>query len=144
MTLDEALGVLGLEADATLDDVEIGCRELVKSLHPDNNPYPGAEQRFMLVEDACEVARAELKVWDEQARARAENARQQRAREEREAKERAQREREQRRRAERERQKKAQQEQQDRQAYAYYQRGEECIDLGQYTDAIKDFDISIG
>ena len=144
MTLDEALRVLGLEADATLDDVEQACRVLARSLHPDNNPVPGAELRFMLVEDACRVARAELSVRDEQARARGEKVRQQRAREEREAKERAQRKREQRRRAERERQEKAQQEQQDWEAYAYYQRGEECIELGQYTDAIKNFDIAIG
>ncbi len=112
MTRDEALGVLGLESNATLEDAKKAYRALAKAIHPDNNPSPGAEQLFMLVEDAYKViAHIEQKVRDEQAMARAEKARRERARAEREAKAQAERERrerehEEKERAERERQKK--------------------------------------
>ena len=52
MTRDEALGILGLESDATLADAKKAYRDLVKVIHPDKDPSPGAKQRFILVQDA--------------------------------------------------------------------------------------------
>ena len=142
MTREEALGILGLESDATLADAKKAYRDLVKVIHPDKDPSPGAKQRFILVQDAYEAitntdqhvrgesSRAEEAWWDRETRARAERERQ-----EREAKEQK----------ERNRQEKARKEQQDREAHAvsYFKRGVQKNELEQYADAIKDFDAAI-
>ena len=55
MTRDEALRILGLESNATLEDAKKAHRDLVKVIHPDKDSSPGAKQRFILVQDAYEV-----------------------------------------------------------------------------------------
>ena len=116
MTRDEALRILGLEADATLDDAKKAYRTLARITHPDKDSSPGANQRFILVQNAHEVfantepqaqnnqARAEKTRQEREARERAQRERQAReAREEREHREREHRERERRERERRER-----------------------------------------
>ena len=38
--------VLGVDHDATPDDIRRAYRQLARELHPDVNPEPGAEERF--------------------------------------------------------------------------------------------------
>ena len=80
MTRDEALRILGLESNATLADAKKAYRDLVKVIHPDKDPSPGAKQRFLLVQDAYEVitnqqeqgepAKAEKARWYREGEAR--------------------------------------------------------------------------
>jgi len=54
-----ALGVLGLEADATADDVRTAWRRLAKANHPDVNPNDAAAaERFRRIQASYEVLRA--------------------------------------------------------------------------------------
>ena len=86
MTRDEALGILGLESNATLDDAKKVYRHLAKATHPDKDPSPGASQRFLLVQNAYEVittqqvrdksSRTENGSREREARARAKRERQ--------------------------------------------------------------------
>ncbi|XP_017270512.1 dnaJ homolog subfamily C member 22 [Kryptolebias marmoratus] len=51
----EALQVLALEADASVEEITRSYRELAKTWHPDHNPSKDAEQTFMKVQQAYEV-----------------------------------------------------------------------------------------
>lgn len=51
----EALQVLSLEAEASLEEISHRYRELAKKWHPDHNPSKGAEGMFMRVQEAYEV-----------------------------------------------------------------------------------------
>ena len=150
MTRDEALGILGLESDATLDDAKKAYRDLVKVIHPDKDPSPGAKQRFILVQDAYEVitnqhVQGEHGRAEEARRERESRERAERERQEREAREQEERKRQEKERAERQRQERARKEQQDREAHAvsYFKRGRQRYELEQNGDAIKDFDAAI-
>ena len=162
MTRDEALRILGLESNATLDDAKRAYCDLVKVIHPDKDYSPGAKQRFILVQDAYQmITNADQQVQGEHGRA--EKARRDREREQREAKVRAERERQEREareqkerkrqaneRAERKRQEKEranrerqEKEQRDIEAHVFscLERGMEKIaKLKQYAAAINDFD----
>ena len=153
MTRDEALRILGLESNATLDDARKAYRDLVKVVHPDKDSSPGAKQRFILVQDAYEVitsqqwqgeptraekARRERERKEREAGAKAERERQER--EAREMKERIRREKE---RAERERQERKEKQQRYTDAYvfSFLESGmEKVTKLKQYAAAINDFD----
>ena len=58
MTRVEALRILGLEPDATPDDVKKAYRQLVKAVHPDKNSAPNARHLFQLVQEAYEFISA--------------------------------------------------------------------------------------
>lgn len=47
--------LLGIEPDADNDAIKRAYRTLVRSLHPDHNPSPGAGEQFRLVKEAYEV-----------------------------------------------------------------------------------------
>ncbi|KAM4736904.1 LOW QUALITY PROTEIN: dnaJ homolog subfamily C member 22 [Anableps anableps] len=51
----EALKVLSLEAEASLEEITRSYRELAKTWHPDHNPNRDAEKMFMKVQEAYEV-----------------------------------------------------------------------------------------
>lgn len=131
MTRDEALRILGLEADATLDDAKKAYRTLARITHPDKDSSPGAKQRFILVQNAHEVfantepqaqnnqARAEKARQEREARERAQRERQ--AREAREERERRERERRERENAERERQEQERAEEEWRRRKEHYE-----------------------
>ncbi|KAF1390496.1 hypothetical protein PFLUV_G00058670 [Perca fluviatilis] len=51
----EALQVLSLEVEASLEDITRSYRELVKTWHPDHNPSEDAEAMFMKIHEAYEV-----------------------------------------------------------------------------------------
>ena len=152
MTRDEALRILGVESNATLDDAKKAYRDLVKVIHPDKDPSPGAKQRFILVQDAYEMitnadqqvqgehGRAEKAPWDREREQREARARADRERQEREAREQKERKRQANERANRERQEK---EQRDIEAHVFscLERGmEKVAKLKQYAAAINDFD----
>ena len=54
MTRKEASRILGLVSNSTLDDAKKAYRGLVKVMHPDKDPSPGAKLRFILVQNAYE------------------------------------------------------------------------------------------
>lgn len=105
MTRDEALRILGLKPNASVEEAKKAYRTLARITHPDKDSSPGAKQRFILVQNAYEVftntesqaqnnqARAEKARRDRENRERETRARQERERTEKEARERAQRER---------------------------------------------------
>ena len=140
MTLDEALRILGLESNATLDDARKAYRDLVKVVHPDKDSSPGAKQRFILVQDAYEVITSQQ--WQGEP-TRAEKARRERERKEREAREKKERIRREKERAERERQERKEKQQRYTDAYvfSFLESGmEKVTKLKQYAAAINDFD----
>ncbi|XP_041860858.1 dnaJ homolog subfamily C member 22 [Melanotaenia boesemani] len=51
----EALQVLSLETEASLEEISRNYRELAKTWHPDHNPSKDAEAMFMKIQDAYEV-----------------------------------------------------------------------------------------
>lgn len=51
----EALQVLSLEAEATLEEITHSYRELAKTWHPDHNPSKDAEAMFMKIHEAYEI-----------------------------------------------------------------------------------------
>ncbi|KAE8293461.1 DnaJ-like protein subfamily C member 22 [Larimichthys crocea] len=51
----EALQVLSLEVEASLEDITRSYRELAKTWHPDHNPSKNAEEMFMKIQEAYEV-----------------------------------------------------------------------------------------
>ena len=106
MTRVEALRILGLEPNATPDEVKRAYRQLVKAVHPDKNPAPNARHLFQLVQEAYEFIRAveEQEQTKERAarKATAQAAREQAERESRQREERARAEREAKDKAERE------------------------------------------
>ena len=115
MTRVEALRILGLEPNATPDDVKKAYRQLVKAVHPDKNSAPNARHLFQLVQEAYEFIsateeqkqtkeRAAREYRDRAAReARAQAARERAERETRQREKRARAEKEARERADRER-----------------------------------------
>lgn len=157
MKRDEALRILGLESNATLDDVKKAYRDLVKVTHPDKDASAGAKQRFILIQDAYEVitksekARLETERKEREAKKSAErerHERQARARAEKEQKEREAREREEKIRREKERKEREQRERKEKaqrevEAYVFscLERGVEKVTKSkQYGAAIRNFD----
>ncbi|GLD46082.1 dnaJ homolog subfamily C member 22 [Lates japonicus] len=51
----EALQVLSLEAEASLEEITRSYRELAKTWHPDHNPRKDAEAMFVKIQEAYEV-----------------------------------------------------------------------------------------
>lgn len=51
----EALQVLSLKADASLEEITRGYRELARTWHPDHNPSKDAEAMFVRIHDAYEI-----------------------------------------------------------------------------------------
>ncbi|XP_042348427.1 dnaJ homolog subfamily C member 22 [Plectropomus leopardus] len=51
----EALQVLSLEAEASLEEITHSYRELAKTWHPDHNPSKDAEATFLKIKEAYEV-----------------------------------------------------------------------------------------
>ena len=47
--------ILGIQKTATLDDIKRAYRNAVKELHPDVNPDPSANDKFIEVEEAYSV-----------------------------------------------------------------------------------------
>lgn len=54
MTREEALEILGLEPDASLDEAKKAYRTLVKYYHPDRNAASNATAMFRIISDAWE------------------------------------------------------------------------------------------
>ena len=55
MTRGEALEILGLDSDASLDEAREAYRTLAKTYHPDKNPASNATVMFRIISDAWEV-----------------------------------------------------------------------------------------
>lgn len=55
MTRDEALEILGLDSDASLEDVRAAYRNLVKIYHPDKNSASNAAVMFRLISNAWDL-----------------------------------------------------------------------------------------
>lgn len=55
MTRGEALEILGLDSDASLDEAREAYRTLVKHYHPDKNAASNASVMFRIIQDAWEV-----------------------------------------------------------------------------------------
>lgn len=53
--LDKYYEVLGLTADAGIDEIKKSYRALAKKYHPDVNPDPGSGEKFIAATEACEV-----------------------------------------------------------------------------------------
>ncbi|KAI3357424.1 hypothetical protein L3Q82_015863 [Scortum barcoo] len=51
----EALKVLSLDVDASLEEITRSYRELAKTWHPDHNPRTDAQEMFMKIHEAYEV-----------------------------------------------------------------------------------------
>ena len=87
MTRREALEILGLEADASLDEARQAYRELSRRYHPDKNPASNATVMFRYIHEAWEYiqndaktsqkAKGTQKQAEETWRAETENAQQQ-------------------------------------------------------------------
>ena len=87
MTRKDALEILGLEADASLDEAKRAYRELSRRYHPDRNPAPNATAMFRYIHDAWEYIQNDAKTRQQaegtqkqaeaKRRAEAENAQQQ-------------------------------------------------------------------
>ena len=87
MTRKDALEILGLEADASLDEAKRAYRELSRRYHPDRNPAPNATAMFRYLHDAWEYIQNDAKTRKQaegtqkqaeaKRRAEAENAQQQ-------------------------------------------------------------------
>ncbi|KAJ3587117.1 hypothetical protein NHX12_013507 [Muraenolepis orangiensis] len=57
----DALSVLSLKADASMEDITHTYRELAKTWHPDHNPSKEAEEMFIKIHDAYQVLLRRLK-----------------------------------------------------------------------------------
>ena len=57
MTRREALEILGLDSDASLDDARNAYRKLARIYHPDKNSAPNATAMFRKIHDAYEFIR---------------------------------------------------------------------------------------
>ena len=55
MTREEALDILGLEPEASLDEAREAYRTLAKTYHPDKNSAPNATAMFRIISNAWEV-----------------------------------------------------------------------------------------
>lgn len=55
MTRREALEILGLDADASLDQARMAYRELAKVYHPDKNAASNAAVMFRIISDAWDI-----------------------------------------------------------------------------------------
>ena len=73
MTRGEALEILGLDSDASLDEAREAYRTLVKHYHPDKNAASNASVMFRIIQDAWEV----IQDHSEQEFAKAETRRKQ-------------------------------------------------------------------
>jgi hypothetical protein len=58
MTVTEYYSLLGIHAGADAFEIKRAFREKAKQLHPDLNPSPGAQEDFILVHTAYEIAMA--------------------------------------------------------------------------------------
>ena len=61
MTRKDALEILGLEADASLDEAKRAYRNLSLHYHPDRNPAPNASTMFRYIHDAWEYIQNDAK-----------------------------------------------------------------------------------
>ena len=80
MTRREALEILGLDSDASLDDARNAYRTLARTYHPDKNSAPNATAMFRIIRDAYEFilnndSHQQTEVTTQQKQAEAEVAR---------------------------------------------------------------------
>ena len=61
MTRRDALEILGLEADASLDEAKRAYHNLARHYHPDKNPAPNATAMFRYIHDAWEYIQNDAK-----------------------------------------------------------------------------------
>ena len=61
MTRKDALEILGLEADASIDEAKRAYRNLSLHYHPDRNPAPNASTMFRYIHDAWEYIQNDAK-----------------------------------------------------------------------------------
>jgi len=54
---EDLYGILGVEPDASEDEITTAYHRLVRRYHPDHNPDPAATGRFQAVQRAYEVLR---------------------------------------------------------------------------------------
>lgn len=78
MTRGEALEILGLDSDASLDEAREAYRTLVKHYHPDKNAASNASVMFRIIQEAWEVTQnaaeqehSEAEIRQQQAEAEA-------------------------------------------------------------------------
>jgi|GEM_PF-3505110 len=60
MSVIEYYSLLGIHAGADADEIKRAFREKAKQFHPDLNPAPGAQEEFIRVHTAYEMAMAHL------------------------------------------------------------------------------------
>lgn len=80
MTRKDALEILGLEADASLDEAKQAYRNLARHYHPDRNSAPNATAMFRYIHNAWEYIQNDTKTRqkaEEKRKTEAEKARQQ-------------------------------------------------------------------
>ena len=61
MTVIEYYRLLGLDTGADADEIKRAFREKAKQYHPDLNPAPGAQEEFIRVHTAYEIAMAHFR-----------------------------------------------------------------------------------
>ena len=61
MTRKDALEILGLEADASIDEAKRAYRNLSLHYHPNRNPAPNASTMFRYIHDAWEYIQNDAK-----------------------------------------------------------------------------------
>ena len=55
MSLDKYYNILGLQPGASQNDIRKSYRKLVMKYHPDRNPSPNAEEKFIIITEAYEI-----------------------------------------------------------------------------------------
>lgn len=70
MTRDEALEILGLDVDASLDEAGEAYGKLVEHYHPNTNTASNAAVMFRLIQDAWKIIQNDIELEQDEAEAR--------------------------------------------------------------------------